>query len=125
MKPSIGPASRFILEIVMRSFDFLSLSSMVTFAKCRPSTFMLGIVNVDFVSVFAVGAGLSRHWMQTPIPAKCKIIQLTNSAYDIGKGYSVDFALLGDAKLSLKQMIKEANSEKSYIQKIGLKNPNC
>jgi acetolactate synthase-1/2/3 large subunit len=57
--------------------------------------------------VFSVGAGLSRHWMQSPIPKGTKILQLTNCAYDIGKGYPVDYAILGDAKLALSQMLKE------------------
>lgn len=58
--------------------------------------------------VFAVGAGLSRHWMQAPIPSGKIIIQLTNCEFDIGKGYPVDHAILGDAKLVLRQMIDEA-----------------
>jgi acetolactate synthase-1/2/3 large subunit len=62
--------------------------------------------------VFAVGAGLSRHWMQAPIPTNRKIIQLTNSEYDIGKGYPIDLALLGDVKLVLRQMLEEAKKDK-------------
>jgi acetolactate synthase-1/2/3 large subunit len=60
--------------------------------------------------VFAVGAGLSRHWMQAPIPKDKKIIQFTNCEHDIGKGYPVHHVLFGDAKLILRQMIDESNN---------------
>jgi acetolactate synthase-1/2/3 large subunit len=61
--------------------------------------------------VFAVGAGLSRHWMQAPIPPGKTIIQLTNCEFDIGKGYAVHHALLGDAKLVLQQLIHEVHQQ--------------
>lgn len=77
--------------------------------------------------VFAVGAGLSRHWMQAPIPGNARILQLTNCEYDIGKGYPVDYAILGDAKLALTQMINEAkkgsrvNEKKAMLEEISKK----
>ena len=67
--------------------------------------------------VFAVGAGLCKHWMQTPIPADKTIVQLTNCAYDIGKGYPVSHVLLGDAKLALRQMIDEAKKRQRARKK--------
>jgi acetolactate synthase-1/2/3 large subunit len=70
--------------------------------------------------IFAVGAGLSRHWMQAPIPPGKVIIQLTNCEYDIGKGYPVNHALLGDAKLVLRQMIDEAKKGTSVNEKTAL-----
>jgi acetolactate synthase-1/2/3 large subunit len=63
--------------------------------------------------VFAIGAGLSRHWMQAPIPAGKTLIQLTNCEFDIGKGYTVNHALLGDAKLVLQQLIQEVHQQGS------------
>lgn len=60
--------------------------------------------------ILSIGAGLSRHWMQAPIPMDKKIIQLTNCEYDIGKGYPIAHALLGDAKLVLKQMLDVART---------------
>ncbi len=61
--------------------------------------------------VFAIGAGLSRHWMQAPIPPGKTLIQLTNCEYDIGKGYGVHHALLGDAKLVLRQLIHQVHQQ--------------
>jgi thiamine pyrophosphate-dependent acetolactate synthase large subunit-like protein len=55
--------------------------------------------------------------MQLTIPKGKKIIQLTNSEYDIGKGYPVNYALLGDVKLVLRQMIEEINAGPKVTEK--------
>lgn len=55
--------------------------------------------------VFAVGAGLTRHGMVTPLPPGKTVIQATNDPVDLHKSYQVDHALLGDAKLVLRQLI--------------------
>ena len=56
--------------------------------------------------VLAVGTSLTRHGMVTPIPSGKTIIHCTNAPVDIGKGYAVDHAVLGDAKLVLRQFVE-------------------
>ena len=56
--------------------------------------------------VFAVGSSLTRHGMTTNIPGDKTFIQATNDPIDIGKNYDVEFPLLGDAKLIIRQMIE-------------------
>jgi len=58
--------------------------------------------------VLAIGTSLTRHAMVTPIPPGKTIIHSTNAPIDIGKDYSVDFAVLGDAKLVLLQFMEAA-----------------
>ena len=55
--------------------------------------------------VFAVGSSLTRHGMTTNIPTDKTFIQATNDPIDISKNYDVDYPLLGDAKLIIRQMI--------------------
>lgn len=68
----------------------------------------------DFFSkadlIFAAGASLTRHFLNFPseIPSQTKIIVLTNDEYDINKHHMANLALLGDAKLALRQMVEEA-----------------
>jgi thiamine pyrophosphate-dependent acetolactate synthase large subunit-like protein len=58
--------------------------------------------------VLAIGTSLTRHTMVTPIPAGKRIVQVTNEPADVGKGYFVDHAVVGDAKLVLRQMLEAA-----------------
>jgi acetolactate synthase-1/2/3 large subunit len=57
--------------------------------------------------VFAVGTGLTRHGggLTLAIPPGKTIIHSTNDPADINKDYRADHALLGDAKLVLRQLI--------------------
>jgi len=57
-------------------------------------------------TILAVGTSLTQHGMITTIPAGKKIIHATNFAEDIGNYYSPESALLGDAKLVLRQLIE-------------------
>ena len=57
-------------------------------------------------TILAVGTSLTQHGMITTIPAGKKIIHTTNFAEDIGNYYSPESALLGDAKLVLRQLIE-------------------
>ena len=56
--------------------------------------------------VFAAGSSLTRHGMTTNIPSDKTFIQATNDPIDIGKNYDVEYPLLGDAKLIIRQMIE-------------------
>ncbi len=57
--------------------------------------------------VFAVGTGLTRHGggLTLVIPPRKTIIHSTNDPADINKDYRADYALVGDAKLVLRQII--------------------
>ena len=57
--------------------------------------------------VFGIGTSLTRHFLVNPIlPYRKKFIQATNDARDLYKGYEMDCAILGDARLVLRQLIE-------------------
>lgn len=58
--------------------------------------------------VFGVGTSLTRHPMTTPVPGGKTFIQAIDDPIDIGKNYHVDFPVVGDAKLVLRQFIEAA-----------------
>ena len=55
--------------------------------------------------VLAVGTSLTDHILVTPIPSGKTIIQVTNDATDLYKCYAIDFPLIGDADLVLRQFV--------------------
>jgi len=65
--------------------------------------------------IFAIGASLTRGLQNivigAPIPKGKIIIQSTVDEQDINKDYRVDHAIIGDAKLVLRQMIEEAKRQ--------------
>jgi acetolactate synthase-1/2/3 large subunit len=60
--------------------------------------------------ILAAGASLTDYFLSFlhPIPAGAKLVQLTNDECDINKHHAVDYAVMGDAKLTLRAMIDEA-----------------
>ena len=56
--------------------------------------------------VFAIGSSLTKHGMTMTIPEDKTLIQATNDPIDIGKNYDVEFPLLGDARLIIRQLIE-------------------
>ena len=56
--------------------------------------------------VFAVGSSLTKHGMTLTIPSDKTLIHATNDPIDIGKNYDVEFPLLGDARLIIRQIIE-------------------
>ena len=56
--------------------------------------------------VFGVGTSLTRHPMTTTVPGGKTFIQAIDDPIDIGKNYHVDFPVVGDAKLVLRQFIE-------------------
>ncbi len=56
--------------------------------------------------VFGIGASFTRHGMSMNLPPGKTLIQATNDHRDLHKDYEVDHAILGDAKLVLRQMIE-------------------
>ncbi len=68
----------------------------------RPVRHFLGKADV----VFGVGTSLTRHPMTTPIPGGKTFVQAIDDPIDIGKNYDVEFPVIGDAKLVLRQFIE-------------------
>ncbi len=56
--------------------------------------------------VFGIGCSFTRHLMSTEIPEGKVIIHATNDERDINKNYSVEYPILGDTKLVLRQFIE-------------------
>ena len=60
-------------------------------------------------TILALGTSLTKHGMVTAIPKGKKIIHATNNPVDIGNYYDPEIALLGDAKLILRQLIESCS----------------
>ncbi|MBI4310534.1 MAG: thiamine pyrophosphate-requiring protein [Chloroflexi bacterium] len=58
--------------------------------------------------VFGIGTSFTKHGMTTTIPAGKTMVHATNDPNDIGKNYNVDYPVIGDAKLVLRQFIEAA-----------------
>ena len=56
--------------------------------------------------VFGIGTSFTRHNMVMTIPPGKTMIHSTNDAADINKDYNIDYPIVGDAKLVLRQMIE-------------------
>lgn len=56
--------------------------------------------------VFAVGSSLTKHGMTMTIPEDKTLIHATNDPIDIAKNYDVEYPLLGDARLVVRQLIE-------------------
>src|SRR5687767_9162494 len=61
--------------------------------------------------VFGVGCSFTKGSFCTPIPDGKTLVQITNHERDIGKSYGVAAAVLGDAKLVLRQVIEEVKRQ--------------
>jgi acetolactate synthase-1/2/3 large subunit len=57
--------------------------------------------------IFAIGSSLSISYFAAPIPPGKTAIQLTIDERDLNKDYPVDIPLMGDVKLTLREMIEE------------------
>jgi acetolactate synthase-1/2/3 large subunit len=55
--------------------------------------------------VFGIGCSFTKHGMCMNIPPGKTMIQATNDPGDINKDYNIDYPIVGDAKLVLRQMI--------------------
>jgi acetolactate synthase-1/2/3 large subunit len=63
--------------------------------------------------VFGIGSSLTRTSFGITIPPGKIIIQATNNEWDVNRDYRADYAILGDAKLVLRQMIDEVHRQSS------------
>ena len=61
--------------------------------------------------VFGIGSSLSLWIFAAPIPAGKVAIQLTVDERDLNKDYPIEYPLLGDAKLTLRQMVEEVKRQ--------------
>ena len=56
--------------------------------------------------IFGIGTSFTRHNMCMTLPPGKTLVQATNDPADINKDYNIDFPVVGDAKLVLRQMIE-------------------
>ena len=56
--------------------------------------------------IFGIGCSFTRHGMSMNLPPGRTLIQATNDPRDINKDYNIDYPIVGDAKLVLRQMIE-------------------
>ncbi len=61
--------------------------------------------------VFAIGSSCTKEIFTTPIPEGKRIIQSTVDERDINKDYALEHAVIGDAKLVLRQLIDEVKEQ--------------
>ena len=61
--------------------------------------------------VFGIGCSFARGGFSSPIPAGKKLVQVTNDGRDIDRDYQVDQAVVGDARLVLRQLIEEVRRQ--------------
>ena len=66
--------------------------------------------------VFGIGSSFTRHGMTTNIPPGKVMIQATKDDRDINKDYTVDYPIIGDARLVLSQLIEAV---KDRLGKVG------
>jgi acetolactate synthase-1/2/3 large subunit len=61
--------------------------------------------------IFAIGSSCTKEAFTTPIPDDKNVIQSTIDERDINKDYSLEHAIIGDAKLVLHQLIDEVKRQ--------------
>jgi acetolactate synthase-1/2/3 large subunit len=61
--------------------------------------------------VFGIGSSFTRTSFGVAIPPGKVLIQATNNEWDVNRDYRTDYAILGDAKLVLRQLIDEAKAQ--------------
>ncbi len=61
--------------------------------------------------VFAIGSSCTKETFTTPIPDNKRIIQSTVDERDINKDYNLEHAIIGDAKLVLRQLIVDIKEQ--------------
>lgn len=70
--------------------------------------------------VFGVGCSFTRGGFSAPIPAGKTMVQVTVGTQDIDKDYTIDQAVIGDAKLVLRQLIDEVKRQGGGASRPGL-----
>ena len=67
------------------------------------------LVRADLI--LGVGASFAKGSFSAPLPAGKTMVQITNSPRDIDRDYPTDHAVVGDAKLILRQLIDEVRAQ--------------
>ncbi len=83
--------------------------SLGTGGRTRPKMVMHFLKKADLV--FAIGSSCTNEPFTTPIPHGKVVIQSTIDERDINKDYPVERAVIGDAKLVLRQLIDEVQKQ--------------
>ncbi len=83
--------------------------SLGTGGRTRPKMVMHFLKKADLV--FAIGSSCTKEGFTTPIPDDKRVIQSTIDERDINKDYSLEHAIIGDAKLVLRQLIEEVKAQ--------------
>jgi thiamine pyrophosphate-dependent acetolactate synthase large subunit-like protein len=69
--------------------------------------------------IIGIGCSFARTGFSAPLPAGKKLVQVTLDASDVDKDYPVDHAVLGDAKLVLRQLIDEIRRQAASGRRDG------
>ena len=77
--------------------------------QTRPKAVMHFLKKADLV--FAIGSSCTKEGFTTPIPDGKAVIQSTIDERDLSKDYPLEGAILGDAKLVLRQLVDEVKSQ--------------
>lgn len=77
--------------------------------RTRPKMVIAFLNNADLV--FAIGSSCTKEGFTTPIPDNKRVIQSTIDERDINKDYNLENAIIGDAKLVLRQLIDEVKAQ--------------
>jgi acetolactate synthase-1/2/3 large subunit len=88
--------------------------SLGTGGKSFASTVGAFYAKADFM--LGVGTSFTRSLYITPVPATCRLAQVTLSPSDIAKDYPVDMAVVADAKAVLGQLLEEARSRRGLAE---------
>jgi len=83
--------------------------SLGTGGLTRPKMVIHFLTKADLV--FAVGSSCTKEVFTTPIPDGKPVMQSTIDERDINKDYSTEQAIIGDAKLVLRQLIDEVKEQ--------------
>jgi acetolactate synthase-1/2/3 large subunit len=70
--------------------------------------------------ILGVGCSFTKHGMSMPIPSGKTLIHATNDPTDINKDYQVEYPIIGDAKLVLRQLIDAC---RDLVGEKGRRNP--
>lgn len=75
------------------------------------------LVKADLV--FGIGCSFARGGFSSPIPAGKRMVQVTVDGRDLDRDYLVDQAVIGDARLVLRQLIQEVKRQSGGASRNG------
>jgi thiamine pyrophosphate-dependent acetolactate synthase large subunit-like protein len=83
--------------------------------RVRPKAVMHFLKKADLV--FAIGSSCTKEGFTTPIPDGKAVIQATIDERDLSKDYPLEVAILGDAKIVLRQLVDEVKAQLGTTKK--------